>query len=120
MSNYSQTVVGEGEYTTSKPTPTKSHPSASKGKVVSRPLDLENPYLSVSRPFFVPITEAKGGLLGALRELDDQLESAGRNRILSKKRPTSWIGKTVEPGQAGLYSHGGCASPILPNPLTPD
>lgn len=57
---------------------------------------LSQNYLSVNRPFFVPVDE-KTGLLEAFRSLDQQLKNAGRSTILSKKTPKTWIGRTVEP-----------------------
>ncbi|KAH7930898.1 hypothetical protein BV22DRAFT_999726 [Leucogyrophana mollusca] len=57
------------------------------------------------RPFFVPIP--KQGVTAALQKLDVQLQNSGRNKILSKKAPTDWIGKEVPPGTLGLINHGG-------------
>ncbi|KAH9836293.1 uncharacterized protein C8Q71DRAFT_761713 [Rhodofomes roseus] len=65
------------------------------------------------RPFFVTID--KTGLIGALQKLDQQLKQSGRSHILSRKRPTDWIGKEVTPGQIGLINHGGLPS-ILTRP----
>jgi regulator of protease activity HflC (stomatin/prohibitin superfamily) len=63
------------------------------------------------RQFFVTI--AADGLIGALQKLDKQLKASGRNKILSKKSPTDWIGKEVVPGTFGIINHGG-----LPKVLT--
>ncbi|EJD52128.1 hypothetical protein AURDEDRAFT_111592 [Auricularia subglabra TFB-10046 SS5] len=67
---------------------------------------------SANRPFFVPISR-QGGLIGALQKLDLQLRNSGRNPILSKKNPTDWIGREINPGEFGLINHGG-----LPKLLT--
>lgn len=64
-----------------------------------------------SRPFFVVV--GKGGAIEALHKLDKQLQNAGQNRILSKKKPTDWIGREINPGQLGMINHGG-----LPKILT--
>ncbi|KAJ7135020.1 hypothetical protein C8R43DRAFT_1021950 [Mycena crocata] len=63
------------------------------------------------RPFYVPI--GKGGLVAALEELDRQLVEFGRNTILSKKSPVSWIGKEITPGELGLINHGGSPKLVL-------
>ncbi|KAH8082803.1 hypothetical protein BXZ70DRAFT_958695 [Cristinia sonorae] len=68
-------------------------------------------YTLTERPFFVLI--GKDGLIGALNKLDRQLQNSGHPHILSKKRPTDWIGKEINPGQIGLINHGG-----LPKLLT--
>ncbi|KAJ2917588.1 hypothetical protein MD484_g2772, partial [Candolleomyces efflorescens] len=57
------------------------------------------------RPFFVRIE--RGGVIGALEELDRQLTSANLTRLLSKKVPTDWTGREIGPGQIGLINHGG-------------
>ncbi|KAH8114186.1 band 7 domain-containing protein [Phellopilus nigrolimitatus] len=57
------------------------------------------------RPFFVII--GKEGVLAALKKLDSQLTAAGRDKILSSKTPTDWIGRQVSPGELGLINHGG-------------
>ncbi|KZV82858.1 hypothetical protein EXIGLDRAFT_729247 [Exidia glandulosa HHB12029] len=62
---------------------------------------------SADRPFFVPITRHGGGLLGALEKLDQELRQASRPSILSKKAPTDWIGREINPGELGLINHGG-------------
>jgi len=49
------------------------------------------------RPFFVPIRKGDNGLLGALGKLDEQVRASGRPSILSKKEPTDWIGREVNP-----------------------
>ncbi|KAL1948779.1 hypothetical protein VTO73DRAFT_10585 [Trametes versicolor] len=68
-------------------------------------------YMEEDRQFFVKIE--KDGLIAALQKLDRQLKNAGRGHILSRKKPTDWIGKEVTPGQIGLINHGG-----LPKVLT--
>ncbi|KAI8974856.1 band 7 domain-containing protein [Trametes punicea] len=68
-------------------------------------------YLEEERPFFVKI--GKDGLIAALEKLNQQLMATGRGNVLSKKKPTDWIGKEVSPGQIGLINHGG-----LPKILT--
>ncbi|KAL8279263.1 hypothetical protein RQP46_008300 [Phenoliferia psychrophenolica] len=62
-------------------------------------------------PFFHRIGE--NGLVGALTALDDELRASGLEGILSKKQPWSWTGKTVSPGEAGLYSKGGLPKVII-------
>lgn len=64
-----------------------------------------------SRPFFVVV--GKGGVIEALHRLDRQLQNAGQVSILSKKVPTDWIGREINPGQLGMINHGG-----LPKILT--
>ncbi|KAM0751840.1 hypothetical protein T439DRAFT_300836 [Meredithblackwellia eburnea MCA 4105] len=69
--------------------------------------NLNEDYLNIKRPFFVPIDEARGGLMAALDILNQELLDAGRVGILSKKKESTWVGTTVAPGEAGLYHHGG-------------
>ncbi|THH30602.1 hypothetical protein EUX98_g3575 [Antrodiella citrinella] len=61
--------------------------------------------LDMNRPFFVPI--GKDGLSVALQKLNQQLKDAGYPAILSKKKPSTWMGKEINPGQIGLVNHGG-------------
>ncbi|KAF9036698.1 hypothetical protein BJ165DRAFT_596371 [Panaeolus papilionaceus] len=68
-------------------------------------------YALHDRPFFVPI--GKQGVIAALEKLDQQLQAAGRSRILSTKEPTDWIGNEVTPGQIGLINHGGNPSLLV-------
>ncbi|KAI0072143.1 band 7 domain-containing protein [Panus rudis PR-1116 ss-1] len=68
-------------------------------------------YLEGERPYFVGI--GKDGLIGALQKLDKRLKETQGSHILSRKRPTDWIGKEITPGQLGLINHGG-----LPKVLT--
>ncbi|TCD69546.1 hypothetical protein EIP91_007170 [Steccherinum ochraceum] len=68
-------------------------------------------YLLSDRSFFVPI--GKEGLIAALEKLNGELKDAGYPSILSKKSPTDWIGKEINPGHIGLVNHGG-----LPKLLT--
>lgn len=65
-----------------------------------------------NRPFFVTI-DAKTGVLGALKKLDQQLADARQPSIFSRKEPVSWIGHELTPGNLGLINHGG-----LPKILT--
>ncbi|KIJ08381.1 hypothetical protein PAXINDRAFT_172956 [Paxillus involutus ATCC 200175] len=81
----------------------------SKGKTVAH--DFSRTAHVEDRPFFVPIS--KDGVTAALQKLDKQLEQTGRNNLLSKKSPVSWIGREVPPGNIGLINHGG-----LPKILT--
>lgn len=88
-------------------------PSRDKGKgPVAQEIPLARTAEYIKRPFFVPISEANGGLLGALSELDDQLRAGGRARLLSRKSPSTWIGRTIAAGECGLYSHGGRTFPF--------
>jgi hypothetical protein len=60
-------------------------------------------YFATKRPFCVQIGE--DGLIGALTELDDQLKASGRARLLSRKKPTEWLGSKgveINPGEVGL------------------
>ncbi|KIY51125.1 hypothetical protein FISHEDRAFT_57226 [Fistulina hepatica ATCC 64428] len=59
----------------------------------------------IQRPYFVPL--GKGGVVAALKELDRQLQQAGRGKILSSKKPVQSIGREVAPGRLGLINHGG-------------
>ncbi|PVF96092.1 hypothetical protein CPB86DRAFT_816683 [Serendipita vermifera] len=64
------------------------------------------------RPFFVKIN-AKDGVIGALKKLDQQLKDQGEAGLLSKKEPISWIGRELIPGQVGLVNHGGLPKLLL-------
>jgi hypothetical protein len=75
-------------------------------KFDAQPQDLE-----ATRPFFVSI--GKDGVIAALQKLDGQLVHAGQSRLISRKKPTDWIGNQVAPGQLGMINHGG-----LPKVLT--
>ncbi|EIM89326.1 uncharacterized protein STEHIDRAFT_76273 [Stereum hirsutum FP-91666 SS1] len=68
-------------------------------------------YLQEERPFFVMI--GKDGPAGAIEKLDQQLRASGRPHILSKKKPTDWIGKEITPGRLGLINHGGLPSLLV-------
>ncbi|EUC57798.1 band 7 domain protein [Rhizoctonia solani AG-3 Rhs1AP] len=60
-------------------------------------------YFATNRPFCVKI--GADGLLGALTELDSQLQASGRPRLLSRKKPTEWlgfIGEEINPGEIGV------------------
>jgi hypothetical protein len=63
-------------------------------------------YLATKRPFCVRVDGARGGVLGALRELDAELTAAGYPSIFSKKKPVDWAGREVMPGSIGLYTRG--------------
>ncbi|OAX33721.1 hypothetical protein K503DRAFT_869371 [Rhizopogon vinicolor AM-OR11-026] len=72
-------------------------------------------YAMQERPFFVPIS-TKDGVIAALKKIDVQLRSSGRNGLLSHKGSLSTSGlleKEVAPGTLGLIKHGG-----LPKILT--
>jgi hypothetical protein len=59
-------------------------------------------YFAIKRPFCVRIGE--DGLIGALSELDNQLQTSGRPRLLSRKKPTEWLGfmgHEINPGEIG-------------------
>ncbi|KAK7685747.1 hypothetical protein QCA50_011093 [Cerrena zonata] len=68
-------------------------------------------YLEEERALFIKID--KDGLIAALQKLDKQLKNSGRTHILSRKRPTDWIGQQITPGEIGFINHGG-----LPKILT--
>ncbi|KAI0754187.1 band 7 domain-containing protein [Daedaleopsis nitida] len=119
MSSFGGSTVVDG--TTSVPPP---HMRYANGKQTISEEPLRKPkrkfstnfamgvdYMEEERPFFVKI--GKDGLIAALQKLDQQLRAAGRVHILSTKKPTDWIGKSVTPGQIGLINHGG-----LPKILT--
>jgi hypothetical protein len=60
-------------------------------------------YFATKRPFCVQIGE--DGLIGALTELDNQLKASGRTRLLSRKKPTEWLGfmgVEINPGEVGV------------------
>ncbi|EIW54804.1 band 7 domain-containing protein [Trametes versicolor FP-101664 SS1] len=101
----STVVSGNGKARFEEPFKPSAH-KASAANFVSA-LD----YMEEDRQFFVKIE--KDGLIAALQKLDRQLKNAGRGHILSRKKPTDWIGKEVTPGQIGLINHGG-----LPKVLT--
>ncbi|KAH8917629.1 band 7 domain-containing protein [Atractiella rhizophila] len=112
------TVVGEGSVRvgygkSSPPNPNmqaveKFRPSESGaplgGKADSLPFVDTSTFLSVKRPYCVPI--GKGGVKEALVRLDEELVQAGNPGILSKKKPISWTGREVNPGTFGLYEYG--------------
>lgn len=59
-------------------------------------------YFATRRPFCVRIGE--DGLIGALMELDNQLQASGRPRLLSSKKPSEWLGFMgfeINPGEIG-------------------
>ncbi|KAK4051584.1 hypothetical protein OIV83_002724 [Microbotryomycetes sp. JL201] len=100
-----------------------SFPSKGKGHV---PPALDPPQASTSflengsrslknidRPFFVMIDPHKGGLVGAIQKLDQELVAAGHGKLISGKNPFTWTGRTVLPGEVGLYSHGAVPRIIL-------
>lgn len=101
--------------------PAYTGPANDKGKNPAVPLPkssllIDGPSLTASngrKPFFQSIDEATGGLMGAIERLDDELQQAGRDRIVSHKRPSRWAGKLVEPGRAGLYVNGASPKIIL-------
>ncbi|KII88766.1 hypothetical protein PLICRDRAFT_42002 [Plicaturopsis crispa FD-325 SS-3] len=72
---------------------------------VANDFTITSDYMLEDRPFFVTI--GKDGLIAALQSLDLQLRNSGRNKILSAKPPTDWIGQEVTPGRIGLINHGG-------------
>ncbi|KAH6918873.1 hypothetical protein BKA70DRAFT_1248529 [Coprinopsis sp. MPI-PUGE-AT-0042] len=81
-------------------------------KVHAKPISIPRPSFVApmdtrleEQPFFVPI--GKGGLIAALQRLDQQMQGAGRGRLLSKKNPTDWAGEELMPGHVGLINHGG-------------
>jgi hypothetical protein len=63
-------------------------------------------YLDTKRPFCVRVDGSHGGVLGALRALDEELRAAGYASIISHKKPVNWAGREVPPGNIGLYTHG--------------
>ncbi|KAM0789759.1 hypothetical protein ACM66B_006614 [Microbotryomycetes sp. NB124-2] len=98
--------------------------STSKGKLPAATLDPPQASTSfldtdtkhvknIDRPFFVMIDSHKGGLVGAIQKLDQELLQAGHGKLISKKKPFTWTGRTVLPGAAGLYSHGAVPRIIL-------
>lgn len=80
-------------------------------EVVATDLSSNDAQKITERPFFVVI--GKGGLLAAIQELDTQLQQAGRTRLLSKKKPITWAGKEITPGQLGLFNHGGSPKVLM-------
>ncbi|GAA5942702.1 hypothetical protein JCM10213_005947 [Rhodosporidiobolus nylandii] len=57
-------------------------------------------------PFFHTISESTGGLIGAIKRLDEELVQAGRGHLLSRKSGGTVFGRIIEPGCMGLYSKG--------------
>jgi hypothetical protein len=98
------TLLDNGKAAAAHPHPALTPPAATTTFLSATGASLTS---EGGRPFFVPIDEKRGGLVGALERLDAQLVQAGKSRILTKKSPTSWTGRTVQPGEAGLYTHGG-------------
>ncbi|QRV72798.1 SPFH domain / Band 7 family [Ceratobasidium sp. AG-Ba] len=75
-------------------------------------------YFATQRPFCVKI--GADGLIGALTELDRQLQESGRPHLLSRKSPTEWLGfmgEEINPGEVGLINHAGLPK-ILTRPGT--
>ncbi|ORY52173.1 hypothetical protein BCR35DRAFT_19376 [Leucosporidium creatinivorum] len=123
-SNASATVVADNDY------PSTSRPR-DNGKGKSNHLDEHEPLVAppssikfltqtvdplsaaANRQFFVPINEANGGLVVAIQTLHEKLLAAGKNGLISKKKPFSWAGRKIEPGFAGFYDHGGLPKIIL-------
>lgn len=58
----------------------------------------------LKRPFFHIISPSSGGLLGAIGRLDDELKNAGREGLISNKRPSTWTGRMVSPGEGTTFS----------------
>lgn len=58
------------------------------------------------RPFYFPIDPA-GGIIDALKKLDEDLRKKGGTSLLSKKEPIKLFGTEIKPGQVGLVNHGG-------------
>jgi len=71
----------------------------------SPPFVIAADYTDESRPFFVKI--GKDGVIPALQKLDTEMRNSNHNHIISRKRPTDWIGKEITPGKLGLVNHGG-------------
>jgi hypothetical protein len=70
-------------------------------------------YLDKKRPFCVRISESRGGVVGALQQLDTELRQAGHPSIFSGKNPVNWTGRNVSPGEIGLYLHGAAPKILL-------
>ncbi|KAK4056404.1 hypothetical protein OIO90_002547 [Microbotryomycetes sp. JL221] len=68
---------------------------------------------SANRPFFIRLDEKTGGLVGGLQKLNNELVAAGHGKLLSGKSPFTWTGRTVTPGEIGIYSHGAVPRVIL-------
>ncbi|KAI0294021.1 hypothetical protein B0F90DRAFT_1913351 [Multifurca ochricompacta] len=79
-----------------------SYPTTNRASTFAKTPDY---FKEEERPFVILI--GKGGVLGALHELDEHLRRAGNSKILSDKLPTDWIGKEIAPGMIGLINHGG-------------
>ncbi|VDB96139.1 unnamed protein product [Peniophora sp. CBMAI 1063] len=103
--------------------PTMNHSAKPKGKSIEETtetiphgtvvhgLTANADYFSEDRPYLFKIGE--GNLPAALQKLDNQLKSRNEGKILSKKSPTDWIGREVNPGEIGLINHGGLPSVLL-------
>ncbi|KAI0030300.1 hypothetical protein K488DRAFT_54541 [Vararia minispora EC-137] len=74
---------------------------------VVRDLTTNLDYFSEDRPLLVKID--RSGLPTALQKLNQQLIAAKQGKILSSKKPTTWLGRSreVNPGEIGLVNHGG-------------
>ncbi|GAA5917152.1 hypothetical protein JCM6882_003271 [Rhodosporidiobolus microsporus] len=57
-------------------------------------------------PFFQTIDETTGGLVDAVKRLDEELSAAGRYHLISHKSAWRFMGRTTQPGCAGLYTNG--------------
>ncbi|KNE62369.1 hypothetical protein AMAG_18858 [Allomyces macrogynus ATCC 38327] len=67
--------------------------------------DWSMPAQVLDHPFFVPI--GSGSMVQALRELDRRMKESGQYHLITKKPKRTFVGRTVEPGQIGLFDFNG-------------
>ncbi|KIJ54086.1 hypothetical protein M422DRAFT_25046 [Sphaerobolus stellatus SS14] len=105
------TVVGDNVRVTAPngKAPMKANSPQPSGR--KEPFNIAIDYMDETRPYVVKI--GKDGVIPALQKLDLELRNSGQGHIISRKSPTSWIGREITPGQIGVINHGG-----LPKLLT--
>ncbi|KAF8516339.1 band 7 domain-containing protein [Hysterangium stoloniferum] len=81
---------------------TTTYKDANKSKA---PFVIAGDYMDDGKPYFIKVE--KDGVVAALQKLDLELRNSGQNRLISRKKPTDWIGKEITPGNIGLVNHGG-------------
>ena len=58
-----------------------------------------------NHPYFVEVEN--GSIVDALMRLDEKMRSANDHRLVSRKKPHSLFGRTVQVGQVGMWSWRG-------------
>lgn len=59
----------------------------------------------LDHPFFVNV--GSGSMMDALRQLNQRMVDNGQYHLITRKRVRPFLGRTVEPGQIGLYDYNG-------------